>query len=388
MTSSERPRLQARQTARSRRIQEAAHREQELRDRGIDPLSVERAPRRRPPIKVILLIGLLIILIVTGVGGVLLWQRVSTFNASISTAPTTSSALWGPLGGTEPVNVALFGYGGAEHKGGNYLADSIQIMSIDPVAGTTTIIPIPRDFWVEGSPEMPDNGKINEAFAVGHIRGGIEEAGRLTTDILSRVTGLQIDHWMAIDFAGFREMIDAVGGVDLVNPRPFKYTWSEKRFLAGRFNAGRFERGEIHLDGEQALTYARARYTDKPQESSDFARSVRQQRVLTALRAKVGTGGFGSVGPGLAMMDALEGRMMTDLSAIDLYLLSGHLEPNRRIELKEGEVLEATTNTIGQYILVVIGRESSTDYGPLKRYLATELAKPVPTPVPTASASN
>ncbi|HSM39027.1 MAG TPA: LCP family protein, partial [Candidatus Limnocylindrales bacterium] len=204
MTSPERPRLQARQTARSRRLQEAARREQELLARGIDgeTTSVGR-PRRRPPIKVILLIGLLIILIITGVGGVLLWQRVSAFNASVSSAPATSSALWGPLGGTEPVNIALFGYGGAEHKGGNYLADSIQIMSIDPVAGTTTIIPIPRDFWVEGSPEIPDNGKINEAFAIGYIRGGIEEAGRLSTEILSRVTGLQIHHWMAIDFAGF-----------------------------------------------------------------------------------------------------------------------------------------------------------------------------------------
>ena len=389
MTSPERPRLQARQTARSRRLQEAARREQELLARGIDgeTTSVGR-PRRRPPIKVILLIGLLIILIITGVGGVLLWQRVSAFNASVSSAPATSSALWGPLGGTEPVNIALFGYGGAEHKGGNYLADSIQIMSIDPVAGTTTIIPIPRDFWVEGSPEIPDNGKINEAFAIGYIRGGIEEAGRLSTEILSRVTGLQIHHWMAIDFAGFREMIDAVGGVDLVNPRPFKYTWSEKAYRAGRFNAGSFDRGPIHLDGEGALTYARARYTNKPPESSDFARSARQQRVLTALRGKVGTGGIGSIGPGLAMMDALEGRMTTDLSAIDLYLLSGHLEPDRRIELKEGEVLEATTNTIGQYILAVIGRQSSDDYGPLQRYLAAELAKPVPTPEPSASPSN
>ena len=51
-------------------------------------------------------------------------------------------------------------------------------------------------------------------------------------------------------------------------------------------------------------------------------------------------------------------------------------------------MLEATTNTLGQYILVVIGRASSTDYGPLQRYLATELAKPVPTPVPIASPSS
>jgi hypothetical protein len=143
----------------------------------------------------------------------------------------------------------------------------------------------------------------------------------------------------------------------------------------------------LHLDGKRALDYARTRYTSVQAESSDFARSVRQQRVLGALRAKLGEGGLGSIGPGLAMMDALEGRMKTDLSAFDLFLLSGHLQPDRRIELKEGVILEATTNTIGQYILVVIGREHSTDYGPLQRFLAEELAKPIPTASPNPSPS-
>jgi hypothetical protein len=114
---------------------------------------------------------------------------------------------------------------------------------------------------------------------------------------------------------------------------------------------------------------------------------VRQQRVLAALRTEIGDGGIGSIGPGLAMMDALDGQMKTDLSAIDLFLLSGHLDPDRRIALKEGVILEATTNTIGQYILVVIGRASSTDYAPLQQFLVTELAKPIPSPSPSPSGS-
>lgn len=395
MMSRDRSRSHATASARARRIRDVARREQELRAQGLDPYEMERAsvaetgvvarPRRRLPVKVVLLIGLMLILLITVIGGILLWGRVSSFNATVSTASAASSSLWGPLGGEERVNIALFGYGGAEHKGGNYLADSVQIMSIDPVAETTTIIPIPRDFWVEGVAEMPDNGKINEAFAIGYARGGIEEAGRFTTEVLSRVTGLEIEHWMAIDFAGFREMVDAVGGVDVWNPRGFKYTWSERRFTTGRFNAGRFQKGTIHLDGEQALSYARARYTSRPEESSDFARSVRQQRVLVALREKLGSGGLGSLGPGLGMMDALEGRMKTDLSAFDLFLLSAHLAPDHRIELEEGVVLEATTSTIGQYILVVIGRSEAADYTPLHDFLADELAKPVPSPTPSPS---
>jgi polyisoprenyl-teichoic acid--peptidoglycan teichoic acid transferase len=344
-------------------------------------------PRRRgPSIKTVLLMALLLILVITSIGGILVWQRVSRFNDSVSTAPAASSALWGALGGTDRVNIALFGYGGASHKSGNYLADSIQIMSIDPKTDTTTVIPIPRDFWVEGMREIPDNGKINEAFAIGHADGGIDGAAKLTARVLSRVTGLHIDHWMAIDFTGFEELIDAVGGVEVRNPRRFRYTYNEWKWSHGVWD-GIFQRGYLELNGTRALDYARARYTNLTQESSDFARSVRQQRVLSALRSKLGSGGIGSIGPGLGMMDALDGKMRTDLSAIDLLLLSSHLNPDYRIELKEGRVLEATTNTNGQYILVVVGRADASDYTPLQQYLKDHLAhlsrkaaKPTPSP--------
>jgi LCP family protein required for cell wall assembly len=390
MTSRDR-RPQATASARTRRLRDAARREEELRAQGLDPFALERASlaatsrsapagaareRRRVPIKAVLLIGLLLLLTIATVGGILLWGRVSAFNASVSTASAASSALWGPLGGEERVNIALFGYGGEEHKSGNFLADSIQILSIDPAMNKTSVIPIPRDFWVEGLAQIPDNGKINEAFAIGHARGGIEEAARLTTEVLSEVTGLEIDHWMAIDFAGFKEVIDAVGGITVKNARSFRYTWSEALWRNGRYPDGRFRQGEIELTGEEALAYARARYTNKEEESSDFARSNRQAKVLGGLRKKLGSGGFGSIGPGLAMMDALQGKMKTDLSAFDLFLLSSHIDPDRRIRLGEGQILEATTNTIGQYILVVIGRDDPTDYRPLHRYIADELAKP------------
>lgn len=188
-----------------------------------------------------------------------------------------------------------------------------------------------------------------------------------------------------MDFTGFKEMIDAVGGVTVKNPTEFYYTWSEENWQANHWSGGLFKTGTLHLDGTKALDYARARYTSVPAESSDFARSVRQQRVLAALKAKLGAGGIGSLGPGLQLMDALKGRMRTDLSAIDLFLLSGHLSIDRRLEMKEGEQLLATTNTIGQYILIPIGQTSSTDYEPIKAWLRAELAKPIATPAPTAT---
>jgi LCP family protein required for cell wall assembly len=374
-------------------MQAAALREAAQRER--DPASTERLERppravrerRRPPLKRIaqlIVFGTLALLIV---GAVLLWGRVSAFNEKVSTASAASSALFGPLNGKDRVNVLMIGYAGEEKHGGTYLADSINILSIDPATGTTTMVPIPRDFWVEGAPEMPNNGKINEVFALGWAKGGIEEASAAMARVLTRVTGLQIEHWMAIDFAGFREMVDAVGGVTIVNPRAFGYTWNETDFHAGRWNGGEFNEGTLHLNGTQALDYARSRYTSVPAESSDFARSVRQQRILGALKGKLGAGGLGSLGPGLSLMDAMAGRLKTDLSAVDLFLLSSHLNPDRRIELQEDVILQAGRNSAGQYILVVIGRSSATDYRPLHTWLAERLAEPIATPASSTPAS-
>jgi LCP family protein required for cell wall assembly len=286
--------------------------------------------------------------------------------------------------GSDRVNVAIYGYGGPGHTGGNYLADSIIILSIDPKADLTTMIPIPRDLWIEGLAEVPKNGKINEAFADGYVRGGVAEAGRAATAVLAAITGLKIEHWLAIDFTGFKAMVDSVGGVTVDNPVAFKYTWSEGNFFAGIWDGGSFAAGPIFLDGAHALDYSRSRYNSVKAESTDFARSVRQQRVLGALRAKLG-GGINALGPGLRIMDSLKGLMATDLSAIDLYLLSGHLAADRRIELKEGVIIEAGRSKTGQYILVVIGRSSAGDYAPLQAFLQAELARPVPTASPSPS---
>jgi hypothetical protein len=104
---------------------------------------------------------------------------------------------------------------------------------------------------------------------------------------------------------------------------------------------------------------------------------VRQARILGALRAKLGAGGVGSILPGLALMDAMEGGVRTNLSAVDLFLLSSHLGSDRRIELAEGPVLTATTNTVGQYILIPAGWTGPGDYGGLHAYLAAELSQPI-----------
>lgn len=348
--------------------------------------AVEPAPAP-VPVRRVLAAGLILLLGGAVVATALVWQRADAFNRAVSSAPTLSSALLLPLNGSQPVNIAFFGYAGREGHGGQFLADSINVLSIDPASDATTLIAIPRDLWVEGHPLFPENAKINEAFAVGWDVGGVQEAGRAGSEVLQYVTGLQIHHWIALDFDGLAAMVDAVGGVTVDNPHAFAYTLDEGLFHAGVFDAGSFEAGIIELNGEAALAYARARYTSDPAEIGDFARSERQQRVLTALRAKLGDGIPGSIGPGLALMDVLSTHLATDLSVIDLALLSGHLTPDRRIALTEGVVLEASTTTDGRYVLVVIGRAHGADYAPVHAYIAAELARPLPTPAPTSAPS-
>lgn len=338
------------------------------------PLRPRRtAPRQRRPANWQRRIGLLIIILlaVVTVGSGLLLQRAIAFNDAVSSAPALSMRALGPFG-PERVNVLLLGYSD-ESRGGAFLTDSMNVVSLDRTTGTVTMIPIPRDLWVEGIDQVPQNIKINEAFRIGYYADGHENGAELAAQSVTAVTGLEIHGWITLDFQGFEAMVDAIGGITLENPTAFAYTWAEEDYLAGNFQFA-FEAGTIRLNGQQALDYARNRYTSVTGESSDFARSVRQQRVLGAIKSTLE--GWDAFSRGLGLAEALGEHMRTNLSVFDLGVLAGELTPDRRLELAEGEILEATTNTIGQYVLVVIGRDDPTDYEPLHDWLVDQMAAP------------
>jgi LCP family protein required for cell wall assembly len=328
------------------------------------------------------MVRLLIILALGAVvfGAVQVWERAVAFNDAVSTRDALSIGLFGPFAGDERVNVLLLGYSD-ESREGAFLSDSMNVLSIDPAADETALIAIPRDLWVEGVAEVPENMKMNEAFRIGYYADGLEDGAELAATAVGHVTGLEIDGWITLDFQGFSAMVDAAGGITVDNPRGFRYTLHRPNYEAGDFRH-EFAAGTLDLDGREALDYARSRYTDVPEESSDFARSVRQQRVLAALRGKVGPGEV------MKMADALEGHLHTNLSVLDLAMLAGHLDVDRRVAMPEGKVLTATTNTLGQYILVVIGQATTTDYSPLHAHIRDRLAAPLPKRSPSASPSS
>ena len=321
---------------------------------------------------------LFLLLAIVAVGTALVWQRAVAFNDVVSTEAALSVRLFGPFG-EDRVNVLLLGYSD-ETREGAFLSDSMNVLSIDRSSDTSTMIPIPRDLWVEGVPEVPQNMKINEAFRIGTYAADREYGAELAAKAVARVTGLPIHGWISLDFQGFEAMVEALDGIVLENPTAFDYTWDPTSFKAGEFQY-RFEAGTLHLSGVQALDYARTRYTSVPGESSDFARLFRQQRVMQAIRSEVT--GLETIPRGLAVAESLTGHLRTNLSVVDLAMLAGKLDVDHRLELAEDVILQATVNTLGQYILVVIGQSSPADYTPLHAYIRDNLES---APKPSASA--
>ncbi|MDQ6857065.1 MAG: LCP family protein, partial [Candidatus Dormibacteraeota bacterium] len=142
---------------------------------------------------------------------------------------------------------------------------------------------------------------------------------------LENLLGIHIDHWVGVDFQAFKASVDAVGGVDVVVPN----TFTDYQYPAGECSPGpnenckfmtvHFNAGSQHMNGTQALQFARSRHSNDNGEGSDFARSRRQQLVVAALKQRVvSLGGLGNL-PDL--LNSLGDNMVTDLHVNDLEAL-------------------------------------------------------------------
>jgi LCP family protein required for cell wall assembly len=138
------------------------------------------------------------------------------------------------------------------------------------------LISIPRDTWVHVPPGNNGRGgrdaKINAAYAWGGIP--------LMVQAVERFTGVRIDNVAVIDFAGFEQIIDALGGVELDIEQSFTSIHEPHR---------RFSKGRQHVNGAAALDYARERYAFA---DGDFARIRHQQQVIKAIVDKAASRGL------------------------------------------------------------------------------------------------
>lgn len=330
-------------------------------------------------------------------------NKISTgggiFKSIIKSIPGVENELKGE--GDGRINVLLLGMRGENIPGGGLLADTIMVASVKigatPAENKASLISIPRDLWVD-NPGWGNKTKINAVYAAGEENGkkqGMEDMKKVVSDI----SGIPIHYGVSINFKGFTDLVNAIGGIDITltetfeeplqfkephvcDPNVFtvptgKYEYKYDTTPSGRKRivaqyplctnknvecGGNFKlpAGVNHLDGNMALCYARARFT-----SNDFERARRQQVVIQMIKAKaLSVGTFTDFNKINGIMDSLGDNARTDMepwemkSFFDLYQKIGDNVPiiQRVLENTEEGLLyapEATAET--GYILAPRG---------------------------------
>lgn len=165
-------------------------------------------------------------------------------------------------------DLTFFGPAGGER------GDVIMLVRLDAASGEARILSVPRDLWVE----IPGHGedKINAAFAYG--------GPSLMVQTIRENLGIDVNHYVEVDFVGFIEMVNELGGIEMTFAHP-------ARDLKSGLDV---EAGPQVLDGEQALAFARSRSYEEHQgerwvsiDASDLGRANRQQQVVRAILSKL-----------------------------------------------------------------------------------------------------
>lgn len=174
-------------------------------------------------------------------------------------------------------DILVMGLDSREGEGWLARADSIMLVGINPALLRVSLLSIPRDLSVD----TPGYGmqRINTV----NMLGEMEQAGRgaaLLAEAVEQNFGISIERTVRLDFHGFVELIDAVGGITIDVERAIVdnlYPTAD-----GGVTSIRFESGVQHMDGERALIYARTRHAD-----DDYRRTERQQQVVSALLGRL-----------------------------------------------------------------------------------------------------
>jgi LCP family protein required for cell wall assembly len=229
------------------------------------PVEPPKATRSDSAVEYVLFAVFVVLLVLAGIA---LYSQYSPEHKLVPNRVAAGEA-------ADRINILIIGIGGDAHPGGGKdLADAVMLLSLKPSTRQAAIMSVPRDLWVKiGS---YGTHRINTAHAIGNDSGYPGEGPGLLADTVEQTFGQPVHAFIRIDFRAFEKLIDDVGGVDVDVQRSFY------DFL---FKDG-FAQGMHHFDGKRALAYARYRYVVGP-EGDNFAREMRQQQVIQALRDKV-----------------------------------------------------------------------------------------------------
>ncbi len=213
--------------------------------------------------------------------------------------------------GTDRITILLLGIDKRDDESlEGTRSDTMMLVSIDPVGKSATMISLPRDLWVRIPPYAPSGwGGGEQRINVAHALGGAELAKRtLTADF-----GIPVQYYARVDFRGFEEMVNAVGGVIVDVDRPVK----DDEYPTEDYGYQRIyiAPGPQLMDGRTALYYARSRHSE-----NDFGRSRRQQKVIVAVRDRALQ--LNMLPKASEMLGIVQKAVSTDLSAVDMLALA------------------------------------------------------------------
>ncbi|MDJ1131020.1 LCP family protein [Streptomyces iconiensis] len=207
-----------------------------------------------------------------------------------------SAGIKGKLGGDRPDNLSpgsknILVVGSDSREGANakygkgletMQSDTLMVMHLSADRKWAGVLSLPRDSYVpipacdkgDGTTSEPHSFKINESFAIGGTTGDVTGAAACTIKTVEQNTGLRIDHFMSVDFQGFKGMVNALGGIEVCPKEPID---DKKAHL-------KLDAGCQTIRDEKALGYVRARYGVG--DGSDTGRIGRQQEFMQALADK------------------------------------------------------------------------------------------------------
>ncbi|MBM3179268.1 MAG: LytR family transcriptional regulator [Chloroflexi bacterium] len=208
-------------------------------------------------------------------------QLFPTQAAPPAQAPGINPTALPPLTDKETINFMLIG--SDKRSGSSYRTDTLVIAILWPKEGQVSLISIPRDLWIY----IPTVGmqRINTAYQSGEVYGYPGGGPGLLKETIAYNLGIRIDHTAMVEFDGFRRIVDTLGGVDL----PVSCAYTDWRLIDPSYDPYNEDNwwlytvgpGQVHMDGDLALWYARSR-----SKSNDFDRGRRQQEVLRTIFQK------------------------------------------------------------------------------------------------------
>jgi LCP family protein required for cell wall assembly len=248
---------------------------------------------------------------------------------------------------TTPFNILLIGVDKRPNETDGARTDTMIVVHVDPVQKWASMLSIPRDSVAT----IPHYGqaKINAAYTIGYKnpeelygKGTSADAagGALAAETVEKFLGVRVDYVAQVDFQGFEQLVNAIGGVTVDVPRPL----IDPEYPTENYGVERIyiPAGLQVLDGRMALIYARSRHS-----SSDFDRSQRQQQVLRALLNQVkGRGLLENAALLPQWADVIANNARTTLPVHDLGVLNGLATLARDLDSSHIKQTSINPNTV------------------------------------------